>query len=145
MHSKSHFDQTREDRIIRVFVSSTFRDMQAERDELVLTIRDPTFIDRLSEKQKREDFVSENDQSLQKLNRLKDDIRQQHREAKLKYEPREEQSQNGTSATKSRTMPRIRFSFERALADRIHSKFDSSPHSLSGTTQRRRDLSPRIL
>ncbi len=58
-------------------------------DHAFCYFRDPTFIDRLSEKQKQEDFVSENDQSSQKLNRLKDDIRQQHREGKLKYEPRE--------------------------------------------------------
>ncbi len=58
-------------------------------DHAFFYFRDPTFIDRLSADQKQEDFVSENDQSLQKLNRLKDDIRQQHREGKLKYEPRE--------------------------------------------------------
>ena len=58
-------------------------------DHAFFYFRDPTFIDRLSADQKQEDFVSENNQSLQKLKRLKNDIRQQHREGKLKYEPRE--------------------------------------------------------
>ncbi len=51
--------------------------------------RDPSFINRLPADQKKADFITEDDQSHQKLNRLKDDIRKQHREGKLKYEPRE--------------------------------------------------------
>ena len=58
-------------------------------DHAFFYFRDPTFIERLSADQKKEDFISEDDQSLQQLNRLKDDIRQKHREGKLKYEPRE--------------------------------------------------------
>ncbi|MEK6258847.1 MAG: tetratricopeptide repeat protein [Planctomycetota bacterium] len=58
-------------------------------DHAFFYFRDPTFIDRLPADQKKEDFLTEDDQSLQKLNRLKDDIRQQHREGKLKCEPRE--------------------------------------------------------
>ena len=58
-------------------------------DHSFFYFRDPTYIDRLSADQKQEDFLSENDQSLQKLNRLKGDIRQQYREGKLKYKPRE--------------------------------------------------------
>lgn len=58
-------------------------------DHSFFYFRDPTYIDRLPADQRKADFITEDDQSLRKLNRLKDDIRQKHREGKLKYEPRE--------------------------------------------------------
>ena len=58
-------------------------------DHAFFYFRDPAFLKKLSVDQKKEDFVSEDDQSHQKLSRLKEDIRQKYREGKLKYEPRE--------------------------------------------------------
>ncbi|HQZ66358.1 MAG TPA: DUF4062 domain-containing protein, partial [Planctomycetaceae bacterium] len=57
-------------------------------DHAFFYFRDPAWVETVPP-ESRNDFTSENTASTKKLMRLKDDIRQQHRDGKLKYEPRE--------------------------------------------------------
>jgi len=56
-------------------------------DHAFFYFRDPDYIKTVPQKS-RNDFTSENTASTEKLKQLKDNIRQQHRDGKLKYEPR---------------------------------------------------------
>lgn len=58
-------------------------------DHVFFYFRGPTFSDRLPTDQRKEDFVSEDEESRWTLKRLKDDIRQRHNDGRLRYEPRE--------------------------------------------------------
>ena len=57
-------------------------------DHAFFYFRDPKFVDSVPD-EKKNDFTTEGTESAEKLNQLKDRIRQEHKAKKLKYEPYE--------------------------------------------------------